>query len=234
MQEDCKSGGQPQELKDGQNTYDWDDDGWVVNTKYYDFDVPLLTADLVEWAIANYADDSAFQKNGKLRLQYLCNLAKPQAEYLLLRAIGLQQDPDLLKVLRSALLQLNPKPKTDEELAEEMPLKELEKAAAKRSKKVVEQKEVTAKQYSRDPYISELAKRLANGKCELCGQPAPFRDSKGKPYLETHHIIWLSKGGSDSIDNTVALCPNCHRKMHIVNDSKDVALLKNVAKNNAL
>ena len=78
VQEDCKSGGQPQELKDGQNTYDWDDDGWVVNTKYYDFDVPLLTADLVEWAIANYADDSAFQKNGKLRLQYQpcdCNKA---------------------------------------------------------------------------------------------------------------------------------------------------------------
>ena len=45
-------------------------------------------------------------------------------------------------------------------MAEEMPLKELEKAAAKRSKKAVEQKEITTKQYSRDPYIFELAKRL--------------------------------------------------------------------------
>lgn len=45
----------------------------------------------------------------------------------------------------------------------------------------VEQKEVTTKQYSRDPYVSELAKRLANGKCELCGQMAPFKDGKGKP-----------------------------------------------------
>lgn len=234
VKEDCKSGGQPHELKVGQNEYDWDDDGWVVNTKYYDFDVPLLTADLVEWAIANYKDDSAFQVNGKLRLQYLCNLAKSHAEYLLHRAIGLQKDPDVLQVLKAALSQLNPTPKTDEELAEEMPLKELEKTAAKRSSKPVEQKEVTTKQYSRDPYISELAKRLANGKCELCGQPAPFKDSKGKPYLETHHVVWLSKGGSDSVDNTVALCPNCHRKMHIVNDPHDVAILKRVAKNNAL
>lgn len=129
---------------------------------------------------------------------------------------------------------MNPTPKTDEELAEEMPLKELEKTAAKRSSKPVEQKEVTTKQYSRDPYISELAKRLANGKCELCGQPAPFKDSKGKPYLETHHVVWLSKGGSDSVDNTVALCPNCHRKMHIVNSPSDVSKLKIVAKNNAL
>ena len=98
VKEDCKSGGQPHELKVGQNEYDWDDDGWVVNTKYYDFDVPLLTADLVEWAIANYKDDSAFQVNGKLRLQYLCNLAKSHAEYLLQRAIGLQKDPDVLQV----------------------------------------------------------------------------------------------------------------------------------------
>ena len=90
------------------------------------------------------------------------------------------------------------------------------------------------KQYSRDPYISELAKRLANGKCELCGKPAPFKDSKGKPYLETHHVVWLSQGGSDSVDNTVALCPNCHRKMHVVADPGDVSKLKIVAKKNAL
>ncbi|WP_296863638.1 HNH endonuclease [Thermosyntropha sp.] len=29
------------------------------------------------------------------------------------------------------------------------------------------------------------------------------------------HIEWLSRGGTDTIDNTVALCPNCHRKMHV-------------------
>lgn len=33
--------------------------------------------------------------------------------------------------------------------------------------------------------------------------------------METHHVVWLSQG-ADSVDNTVALCPNCHRKMHIV------------------
>ena len=62
--------------------------------------------------------------------------------------------------------------------------------------------------------------------CELCGQQAPFNDKNGNPYLECHHIIWLSKGGSDSIDNTVALCPNCHKKMHIIADEKDVKFLQ--------
>lgn len=48
----------------------------------------------------------------------------------------------------------------------------------------------------------------------------------GKPYFECHHIDWISKGGSDSNENTVALCPNCHRKMHVLNDPKDVEKLR--------
>ena len=44
-------------------------------------------------------------------------------------------------------------------------------------------------------------------------------------YLETHHIKWLAAGGEDKLDNTVALCPNCHRKMHILNKQTDVKLL---------
>ena len=55
---------------------------------------------------------------------------------------------------------------------------------------------------------------------------------KGDPYLETHHIEWLSKGGEDTIDNTVALCPNCHRRMHSLNSKKDVEKLKVVASKN--
>ena len=48
----------------------------------------------------------------------------------------------------------------------------------------------------------------------------------GKPYLEAHHIIWLAKGGADEIENVVALCPNCHKKMHIVAEPADVESLK--------
>lgn len=57
--------------------------------------------------------------------------------------------------------------------------------------------------------------------CQLCGNPAPFNDNDGQPYLEAHHIRWLSQGGSDTDENVVALCPNCHRKMHVINDQED-------------
>ena len=80
--------------------------------------------------------------------------------------------------------------------------------------------------FVRDRYVAELAKRRARGKCELCRKAAPFRNAIGEPYLESHHIDWLAHGGSDTIENTVALCPNCHRKMHIVQDDRDVAVLK--------
>jgi len=68
--------------------------------------------------------------------------------------------------------------------------------------------------YERNPYIAEIAKRRAKGVCQLCKNPSPFNDKQGRPYLEEHHIIWLSKGGQDSMNNVVALCPNCHAKMH--------------------
>lgn len=107
-----------------------------------------------------------------------------------------------------------------------------------RLEKLVHENEATAgscrlvksKTYVRNQYVAEYTKRRANGKCELCGQKAPFLDAAGEPYLESHHIDWLSQGGLDSIGNTVALCPNCHRKMHIVGDEKDIAQLKELRK----
>lgn len=80
--------------------------------------------------------------------------------------------------------------------------------------------------YVRNPYIAAFTKRRANGRCELCEQLAPFKDKDNAPYLESHHVHWLSKGGHDSIDNTVALCPNCHKRMHVVDSLEDVNMLK--------
>lgn len=117
-----------------------------------------------------------------------------------------------------------------EQQALSMDIASLKAAAQARSGKRPNEKEITVKQIARDPYIAEYAKTRANGICQLCGKAAPFLDSNGKPYLESHHVVWLSQGGEDSIENTVDLCPNCHRKMHIVADPRDVEKLKQKAK----
>ena len=88
----------------------------------------------------------------------------------------------------------------------------------------------TIKQHQRSAYVAEEAKRRARGKCELCKEPAPFRDRGREPYLETHHIVWLARDGADTPENTVALCPNCHRRMHILDAAADVRALQEVAK----
>lgn len=92
---------------------------------------------------------------------------------------------------------------------------------AERARPVPGQRSTVSKQFDRDPHVAEHAKRAAKGVCDLCLSPAPFINGDGQPYLETHHIEWLAKGGSDTIDNTVALCPNCHRKMHVLNLETD-------------
>lgn len=69
--------------------------------------------------------------------------------------------------------------------------------------------------YRRDPDVVAEALYRAEGFCEKCKEKAPFiKRSNGEPYLEVHHIIPLSQGGLDSLENVISLCPNCHREIH--------------------
>lgn len=69
--------------------------------------------------------------------------------------------------------------------------------------------------FSRNPDVVAETLSRAKGTCEACNQPAPFqRAHSGTPYLEVHHKIRLADGGDDTVENTIAVCPNCHRKAH--------------------
>lgn len=99
--------------------------------------------------------------------------------------------------------------------------------------KPLTKREVVSHKINSNPYIRQYAKLRADGHCELCSEKAPF-EMNGIPYLEIDHIVPLSDGGLDSIDNVVALCPNCHRKMHCLSLEEDInTIYKNVAKNEA-
>lgn len=75
--------------------------------------------------------------------------------------------------------------------------------------------EATIFVYDRNPYVFAAVLIRADGICEKCGNLAPFRRrSDGSPYLEVHHIVPLASGGLDTIENALALCPNCHRAAH--------------------
>lgn len=80
--------------------------------------------------------------------------------------------------------------------------------------KVAAQRVSTTTEYSRSPVVAEYILQRSGGICECCQGSAPFRRENDEPYLEIHHVKMLSDGGSDTISNTVAVCPNCHRELH--------------------
>lgn len=55
------------------------------------------------------------------------------------------------------------------------------------------------------PKISKAVFRRDDWKCRKCG----FRDG-----LHPHHIVYKSKGGTDTMDNIITLCWRCHRDVH--------------------
>ncbi|EPJ42947.1 MAG: hypothetical protein OFPII_44310 [Osedax symbiont Rs1] len=86
---------------------------------------------------------------------------------------------------------------------------------AKKAKGRPKKKLVILTDYQRNPYVVKATLLRAKGRCEVCHRSAPFNRKKDdSPYLEVHHKIMLAKGGEDTLHNTVAICPNCHREAH--------------------
>jgi 5-methylcytosine-specific restriction protein A len=77
-------------------------------------------------------------------------------------------------------------------------------------------------QYDRDLDVRAWVLIAAKGKCECCNEKAPFTTAVDTPYLEVHHVRKLADGGSDTVENAVALCPNCHRQLHYGRDANSL------------
>ena len=86
----------------------------------------------------------------------------------------------------------------------------LARASTKAEKQIV-----SATVFKRNPDVVAEVLLRAKGKCEACDNEAPFkRATDNSPYLEVHHKIRLADNGDDSVENAIALCPNCHREAH--------------------
>lgn len=156
--------------------------------------------------------ETQLDSEGEPRLVYVFPLKLVGAEVNLLNHDVYQQTEDAMIKQTKKL--------TDEELDEKLPYSENHKPGHTYT---------SVKTYQRSSLVVEKVLRRANGFCELCKEKAPFYKKNGDPYLEVHHIQQLAKGGSDTVKNAVALCPNCHRKMHSLGRLSDEAELKRVA-----
>lgn len=84
--------------------------------------------------------------------------------------------------------------------------------------------EQTRSVYKRDPKVKAWIIKNAKGKCECCSDDG-FIKEDGNTYLEIHHLRSLTEHGSDTPRNAVALCANCHRKLHYAKDRKKICKL---------
>ena len=100
---DCYEANQPKELVAANTIVDWNDEGYRVDVYYYDFDNPVNITEHSEWLSEHHVDESAFDVNGKGRLQYMCNLADKHAAFILEIAIKKQKDSRVIRILKDAL-----------------------------------------------------------------------------------------------------------------------------------
>jgi hypothetical protein len=71
-------------------------------------------------------------------------------------------------------------------------------------------KEVTSKHIERDARVRSLTLNRAKNRCEI----PDCLDGRDFACPDVHHITRLGDGGADHTDNTVALCPACHCRVH--------------------
>lgn len=88
-------------------------------------------------------------------------------------------------------------------------------------------KEIFLKEGSYSEEELMRAKLRAKCNCELCGNRAPFFYNNGEPYLE---IFLINNIESTKNPKVVLLCPNCKRKMEVINFQGDINYLKSIFK----
>lgn len=88
-------------------------------------------------------------------------------------------------------------------------------------KEIVIRKDIRC--YISSSILKQSVKSLYDYRCQVCGEvvlrtgwTSTLSRSESWSFLSSdiHHVFPLSKGGPDSRDNMICLCPTCHRKFH--------------------
>lgn len=118
-------------------------------------------------------------------------------------------------------------PDLDDEALKEANLDELRKVALLSARSIAAVKNRKTSYRARSLAVSLYVLRRADGHCEGCRAPAPFRKPDGSSYLEPHHTTRLADDGPDHPARVIGLCPNCHRRAHHADNAKQFnALLR--------
>ncbi|WOF75722.1 HNH endonuclease signature motif containing protein [Parvibaculaceae bacterium PLY_AMNH_Bact1] len=174
-----------------------------------------LNTSMVAHLLNNVSDDLGFEIAANviqglwLHVEYYEK--KSGAHHKSLRALLSSLSYDQQKEATSSVFAFNEKVSESSELDSASRMAKIERSR-KRPKQII----IQSVGFARCPHI--VAERLerAGGICDHCEEAAPFKKQKdNEPFLEVHHVLPLAAGGEDVLENTIALCPNCHRESHL-------------------
>ncbi len=220
---------EPHELIEADTSVDWDEAGYRVDTKYFDFDVPLLTINYKNWLEDHYIDGSAFTRAGRGKQQYMCHLADEHAVFLLEKAINLQRRSEVLKHLKAALAEIVGDKESEYDPVEMESINEIvndisDKERPEWNGRKEAQAMVTSSNTGRDIPKRDTQRAAdalvrAGYQCEYNPNDRTFLRKNGKAYTEPHHLIPISKYRDfdysvDVMENIVSLCSHCHNLLH--------------------
>ncbi|WP_308621862.1 HNH endonuclease [uncultured Desulfovibrio sp.] len=98
----------------------------------------------------------------------------------------------------------------DEKIDDQEILRQIGRLAKETNERVQLKKRET---FKRSSYILALIKKLRKYKCQFCGTQIIKKNNNY--YIEACHIIPKAKGGTESLQNILILCPNCHKKFDL-------------------
>lgn len=237
---DCKDGRQPRELANANTSVVWADDGYRVDTEYFDMDNPLVITNHKKWLAEHYEEGSAFTVKGTGKQQYMCALDEKQAIYILERALELQTSNDTKETLKKAIADIIDDKDSEYDQIEKDTIESLidnssdEKPewTGKKEKQVMTTSSSLGREKpKRDPQVAADALAHAGYVCEFDEKDRTFKRKNGKAYTEPHHLIPISKYRDfdysvDVMENIVSLCSHCHNLLHYGRMEDKIPVLK--------
>jgi hypothetical protein len=108
---------------------------------------------------------------------------------------------------------------------------ELRKVASLKPSGSLPPKKREAVYRARSAAIRRYVLLRADGRCEGCLAPSPFRGTDGRPFLEAHHTTRVADDGPDDPRSVIGICPNCHRRAHLAEDAQffNASLIKKLS-----
>lgn len=110
--------------------------------------------------------------------------------------------------------------------------KEIELPAGPVTRPEIKTKSTASTSWPRSPRVARVALDNANHTCEYDKDHITFISSaSGNTYVEVHHLVPMEKQNAfdvslDVPENIVALCPNCHRRIHLSSQADKSPMLE--------